>query len=421
MTSVNEFLKKHRQHSDDIDFEETLQIFMDDMEKGLNGEESSLMMIPTYLAADSSIELNKKVVAIDAGGSNLRLAKVSFNENGYEVTDFTATKMLGVERAINREEFLDQMSDLILPYLDDCDMIGFCFSFACEITPDKDGKILSFSKEIKIEGCIGMLLAEELKKVLKAKGVEKELHFAILNDTVSTLLGGPVTDNCDGQIGFILGTGTNTAYVEKTANIHKISHNTETMIINMESGGFSKVCIGDIDDKIDKESNAPGAAIMEKKISGGYLGKVIRETVIAAYNEGFFSRKCPFPALPHFNMSTVSQFLDDPYGDNILANCCVCKEDTEMLLEFVDNALDRAAKLVAVNLLGIMVKADYGKKAPCQIVVEGSTFHKCLPLQNKIVDYLDKYGINKYGIQYQFVQGDDVNLIGSAKAILCNK
>ena len=46
---------------------------------------SPLLMIPTYLTAGNSVEMNQKVIAIDAGGSNLRLAKILFNEKGYEI------------------------------------------------------------------------------------------------------------------------------------------------------------------------------------------------------------------------------------------------------------------------------------------------------------------------------------------------
>ena len=42
--------------------------------------------------------------------------------------------------------------------------IGFCFSYAAEMTPDKDGKLLYFTKEIKARGVVGELIGANLRK-----------------------------------------------------------------------------------------------------------------------------------------------------------------------------------------------------------------------------------------------------------------
>ncbi len=421
MSKIDDFLKKYLQHPDDIDYEETLNAFIEDMDKGLNGEESTLMMIPTYLSVSDYIQRGKKVLAIDAGGTNLRLGLVSFSEEGYELSRFYKQKMLGVGEPLDKEQFLDRLSDLILPYLDETDSVGFCFSFPSEITPDKDGIVLSFAKEVYISGCEGMHIGAELSRVLHEKGVEKPVYFYLLNDTVATLLGGPIIENTDGQIGFILGTGTNTAYLEKTENIRKIENDSENMIINMESGMFGRVKQGYFDQLVDSKSAKPNDHLFEKMISGVYLGKVIRETLIQAFYEELFNTNSRILQLPEFDMAAVSIYLDDRHGNNLLAEACYDESDHQSMDEIIDRALERAAKLVSINLLAIILKTGGGKKAPIQIVVEGSTFHKCLPLQNKIIAYLQKEAVEKYGRQYRFDQGEDVNMLGSAKAVLCNK
>ena len=52
---VVEFLKSCRMEHEEIDFESCSNIFLEDMEMGLNGLESSLKMIPTYIDVERNI------------------------------------------------------------------------------------------------------------------------------------------------------------------------------------------------------------------------------------------------------------------------------------------------------------------------------------------------------------------------------
>jgi len=232
------FLKKYNQHPDNININDVTNAMVDEMKKGLAGEKSSLMMIPTYLSTDGVVPLNQIAGAIDAGGTNIRVAAVSFTVNGLKVEKFHKQKMLGTTAPLTKQQFLDQLCELILPIVEVTDKIGFCFSFPAEIMPNKDGKVIAFCKEVNISGCEGMMLGEEINANLKKFGVTKDVKFVILNDTVSTLLGGPAVSEEEGvvgQIGLILGTGTNTAYTENISAITKIHDNSEgKMIINME-------------------------------------------------------------------------------------------------------------------------------------------------------------------------------------------
>ena len=210
------FLKKYNQHHSDISIDEIVKLMLIDMENGLKGKPSSLMMIPTYLSTTGQLPLNKPVVVIDAGGTNLRLAAVQFSENGLDVLKFEKHAMLGVKEAMTGDQFIDKLVDLLMPFLQYSKNIGFCFSFPAEILANKDGKIISFSKENKITDYQGIVLGESMNKKLKEKGYQDNINVVVLNDTVATLLGGPALKkgaSIDGQIGLILGTGTNCAYI----------------------------------------------------------------------------------------------------------------------------------------------------------------------------------------------------------------
>ncbi|HPW53802.1 MAG TPA: hypothetical protein PLI19_01890 [Erysipelotrichaceae bacterium] len=423
---ANNFLLKYDQHPDNIDIDSLTKSFVEEMKLGLAGKPSSLMMIPAYVSTEGEIPLNETVVAIDAGGTNLRIAYITFTKEGIVIENLKKQQMLGVEKPLHIDEFFSQLTDIIMPYLDRSQKIGFCFSFAAEIQPDRDGRILEFSKEIYVADCKGKLIFEELKKEIKKRGFNKEISGVILNDTVSTLLGGPAikpTEKIDGQIGLIVGTGTNTAYIEKIENITKLNiKSDDKMIINMESANFNKVPQGKFDKFIDDNSANPTGHIFEKMISGIYLGNVICETVKQAAKEGLFSKESTVENLPYFSMVEVDQFLREPFGDNLLAKACHNDKDVELLYNFADLAIERAAKLVTCNLAADIVQMDGGKlkSTPCRIVIEGSTYHKCYSYKEKIDRYMKEYVNDTLHRYYMVTSGDDVNLAGSAIAALLN-
>ena len=87
MKSVREFLKE-------IGFIQTWEemqpveaAFADHMKKGLAGEKSSLPMLPAYLTVDALPEEGQDVIVMDAGGTNLRCARMRFAADGSIVTD----------------------------------------------------------------------------------------------------------------------------------------------------------------------------------------------------------------------------------------------------------------------------------------------------------------------------------------------
>merc|ERR1719198_753354 len=92
-------------------------------------------------------------------------------------------------------------------------------------------------------------------------------------------------------MGVILGTGTNAAYVEKTANVGKWSGPpSDEMVINTEWGNLDmRAYMNAYDVAIDAASDAPGLQTFEKMISGMYLGELCRRTVIDARVSGGFS------------------------------------------------------------------------------------------------------------------------------------
>jgi hexokinase len=135
--------------------------FISEMEKGNNGEESSLRMIPTYIEADNAFEKNKTVLTIDAGCTNFRAALMSFDKEGrLKIGDTLIKRMPGLDDEISKDVFFQTILNYIKPLAEKAQGIGFCFSYHTEIFPDKDGRLIQFCKEIKAHEVVGQFIGK---------------------------------------------------------------------------------------------------------------------------------------------------------------------------------------------------------------------------------------------------------------------
>jgi len=430
---IEDFMKKYGMNAADVDLEENLKIFINEMDNGLRGN-GSLLMIPTYIGMDRNLPLNEPVIAIDAGGTNFRVAVIYFDNNKKPVTeDFNVYPMPGSRGELSRDEFFEAMADYIQPVLNRSDKISFCFSYPTEIQPNHDGKIIKFSKEIKVKNVEGELLGKNLMDVFKKRGFSKEKDIIVLNDTVATLLAGKAAlpDRVfDGYIGFILGTGTNICYAEKCSNITKVPQlaaRNDTMLINTESGGYDKVPRGQIDIEFDNTTVNPGSFVFEKTISGAYQGGLILAVIRKAAEDGVFSQEfiAGLRNIAELAAKEVDDFLYYPYGDNVLAKCCSQSgndEDRISLYYLIDNIFERIAKFVTFSLTAVLEKtgSGYNPCMPACITADGSTFYKSKIFRGKLEHYIKVYTNDVKGIYCEFVKVENGTLVGTAIAGLLN-
>ena len=128
-TIITQFLSQHGMYYGDLNFEAECQKFIEEMDKGLSTEGSSLAMIPTYLSVKNEIQMNKPAVVIDAGGTNFRVGLVSFDDNmKASVSDFSKTQMPGIARELSKQEFFGALVDHTKEVAEKSTDIGFCFS-----------------------------------------------------------------------------------------------------------------------------------------------------------------------------------------------------------------------------------------------------------------------------------------------------
>lgn len=420
---VENFLNKYDMSAAGVAADDMLNDFCSEMDTGLAGTDSSLAMIASYVSADSSVPANKPVIVLDAGGTNLRVCTASFDEHGHvDIEHFEKYQMPGISHELSRKEFYDALCEYLEPVINKSDSIGFCFSYPTEISPEKDGKLLYWTKEVKVPEVEGEYIGAGLLDALAERGYTGK-KLVLLNDTVAALLAGKAEGDqrkCDGYVGFILGTGTNTAYVESNINIGKIDADSGTQVINVESGNFAKCQQGAIDKQYDASTANPGAYPFEKMISGRYLGSVALELVKQASADGLFSSSASekLSSLKCLETADLSIFLENPF--NVVApfsSDAITAEDRELLYYLVLSLVDRAAKLTAVNIAAAVVKSGSGRSPlhPVCINVDGSTYHKLYGLRAKCEAYLSDI-LNSRGFYFETIEVDNAPVIGTAIA-----
>ncbi|MGQ8336933.1 hexokinase family protein [Sunxiuqinia sp. A32] len=427
MNLVEQFLKDHKISSDYIDMQSLVTSFIKDMEAGLEGKSSSLMMIPTFIETDKSVKVNEPVIAVDAGGTNLRMAKVYFDDELSLITeDLQQSKMPAVDRELSKKEFFDTFASYLEDLKSISDKIGFCFSYPTEIYPNKDGKLIEWSKEVKAPEVIGEMIGENLLAAMDTP----DKNLVLLNDTVATLLAGKavgVAKEYDTYIGFILGTGTNTSYIELNQNISKTPglNLSASQIINIESGNFDKTIRTDIDLLFDSQTKNPGRYTFEKMFSGGYLGGLCTTALKIASLEGIFSHSAQLSLdeLDELSSEEVNKFICGiDLTTNRLADILIGDDDQKAATLIIEALIERAAKLVAANLAAVILKTDLAKGADktALLTIEGTTFYKLKNLKKMVEVYLDDFLKGENKRYYEFAEVKNSSLLGAAIAAIVN-
>ncbi len=421
-----EFLKRNGIDVGGIDRKALLQRFIKEMDEGLAGRPSSLYMIPSYITLERPVKTDTPVVVLDAGGTNLRSAVVTIDSTGKaQITSFNKGRMPGTQGRVGAKEFFTHFADMLMPVIDASEMIGFCFSYAAEVTPQRDARLIKWSKQIDAPEIEGALVGAGLLERLAMRGYKRDI--VILNDTVATLLAGRcagVARDYSAYVGFILGTGTNTAYVERNARIGKRPELDQagSMVINVESGAFQRVEQSHFDRLMDATTKDCGRYTFEKMISGAYLGAVGSVVLTQAAREGLLSASAGQRLAELGGVST--KHLDDfcggnPTVDNPFLESCFSAADRKATLHLCVPIFERAAVLTAVNLASAIIKTGAGEEAqrPVCVNVDGSTYYRTLTadFQQRVQSELAML-LAPRALSYELVQVDDSPIIGAAVA-----
>ncbi|KAF9408859.1 glucokinase, partial [Entomortierella beljakovae] len=213
--------------------------FKEAMKKGLEKEGATIAMIPSYVMGRLDGTEKGSYLALDVGGTNLRVVSVSLEGCGKITTHQTKFKIdealkIGEAKAL----FVDEQS---IAVRGDTEFeLGFTFSFPVLQTSINRGTLISWTKGFDARGMVGKDPVSMLQDAFNRRHLPVRVA-ALVNDTVGTLLS-HAYNHPDTTMGIILGTGCNGAYIEQISNIGKWTGSTKEsdMIINMEFGAFDK-------------------------------------------------------------------------------------------------------------------------------------------------------------------------------------
>jgi hexokinase len=415
-----------------------------EMERGLRGQSSSLAMIPAYISPAARLPPGKQVIALDAGGTNLRAALVQFDDQGKAISQGSRkVPMPGTQGRVSAAEFFDRIAEVAAPLLEesgDVAGIGFCFSYPMEVTQDSDGILLSFSKEVDAPDVIGKRIGQGLREALARRKIRAPDRIVLLNDTVSTLLSGLVEIPPDGGtrkgadvyglgggpvIGFILGTGFNTAYPEK--RIPKINFDSETapQIVVCETGNLNPRYLGSLDREYDATTKNPGTYTLEKAAAGAYLGPLTLHILKQAVRDGVlrFKRSPELLDWPTLQTKDLNGFMQSPLtGEGLLGGLFGPDErDALTSLAYLTSIVTQRGALFSAAVVAATVEkvaAADDPFVPVRIAVEGTTYMIYKGMRTALEAYLHTMLFREAPRSYVIAPVEQASLFGAAVAAL---
>lgn len=252
--------------------------------EGLQRDGAEIMALPAYLAP-ASRETKGEAIVVDSGGSNMRAALVALQGEGQaKLLAGPITEPLPSGRNGSRPsatEFFSAQAALVAELDAPAGLhVGYCFSYPSEALPNLDARLTRWTKGVDIPGVEGTLVGSQLREALAQAGVDVG-KVRVLNDTVAALLGGTYgpasTAKVSDVIGFIAGTGTNTAAAFPLTRLTKLTEvsgpawDGQKMAVDINSGAFGLDSLTDWDRALDQQDARPGTQLFEKAVAGFYL------------------------------------------------------------------------------------------------------------------------------------------------------
>lgn len=439
-----------------------VRAFIAEYEKGLLAENHTLKMLPSFAKRPCGSETGT-YIALDLGGTNLRVCEVQLEGNGQIRSSgqkFTVPESLKKGKG---DDLFDFIADCVSQFINVRNLskesklhAGFSFSFSCRQTSLQDGYLLLWHKGYECDDVLNKNVVELVNEAFERKSVGVRV-VALVNDAVATLLSSAYV-NPECCIGVILGTGTNAAYVEDLDRIPKLKtheHNasqttpeipysplrnvgvppspinppTRTMVINTEWGAFDNrrviLPVTSYDYQLDRTSSSPGIQIFEKMVGGMFLGELCRLIFLDLVKAGeLFNGIVPASLEVSCNfltayMSRIGRDHTDELMDTklVLEGLLDIQKTTTLDRQIVKRVCAlvgiRAARLAACAIAALVIKIN--KLSGCTVAVDGTLYEFYPHFRSHIRDALSELlGISADKIS--LVSSKDGSATGSAVA-----
>ncbi|GAA6011879.1 hypothetical protein JCM11491_000088, partial [Sporobolomyces phaffii] len=293
-------------------------------------------MIPSYIQQIPNGTEKGTFLALDLGGTNLRVCEVTLlgdskwtmKQQKYKVSD--ALKVGDVSLLFDYiagsvDHFLTEIGTDASE--DEKLHLGFTFSFPVLQTALAAGTLINWTKGFECSNAVGQDIVQLLQDALDRKHIHVRCS-ALVNDTCGTLMAAAY-ERGDALCGGIFGTGTNGAYVEDVAKITKMGYKAEEleknrkagldkMVVNTEWGAFDNertvMPFTIFDSRVDRISINPRKQAYEK----ANLGEVTRNVLLHLVDSQVLFKGYSSKALNrHYGLDTaVMSALEAPSVPN---------------------------------------------------------------------------------------------------------
>ncbi|CAO3679214.1 unnamed protein product [Umbelopsis vinacea] len=384
------------------------------MEEGLQKNDSSVPMLPSWIISHPTGQETGEYLALDLSGTFIRIYLVNLHGQG-RVT--TRQQKYNIHDDIRKStiqkivDFLAECVDSFLTFigksnLDEPMMLGFVLSFPLHQTALNKASVIRWTKDFDVTGADGKELAELLQIGLNKKSIPVVVKV-ILNGAVGLLLAHNYR-SLDTLLACTVSRGTNAAYWERISDIPKLQGNPNAkgseMIINTEWGSF-----GDIhpeylprtmyDNKVNRESTNPGVHLLEKMVSGLYLGEIVRNILL-----DLLDRRLIFNYQYSIDMNMPYNF-ESSYMSAIESDESPELDDTKHILETIMNIQSttltdrqitkkicalvgqRAARIIAAAMSAVIYKRN-ALETGLTISVEGTIYEHYPNFPNRVNEAL---------------------------------
>lgn len=353
------------------------------MAGGLAGQTSSLRMLPSFLSRPEGTETGR-YLSLDLGGTNVRVLDVALDGAGK--ASIAAASRFVVPREVmggSGRGLFDFLAGCIAAFFKDhpdhrteAQVLAFTFSFPVDQHSVSSGTLIAWTKGFTAAGVPGKDVVALLTEALVRQGLGRVRVSALVNDTVGTLMAGAYADPA-GDLGVILGTGTNACYPEKRDRIGKLSEPGQggEMIINLEWGDFDGFEGNRFDAMVDGASPNPGRQRMEKMVSAMYLGELARLAALDLAGAGLLTPRTGQALGRPFGLTAEqAALLADgdragfhPYGP-------FPEADRQALAQIGRLVLDRSARIAALAVAAVLIWMDPALNAVHTVAVDGALF-----------------------------------------------
>jgi len=281
---------------DDKQIQEIMKRFLHEIQLGLKKEthpKADIKCFVTYVQDLPNGTERGKFLALDLGGTNFRVLLIHLKgDSEFEMQ----SKIYAIPQSImigTGSQLFDHIAECLANFIKEHKLqherlpLGFTFSFPLQQLGLTKGILIRWTKGFNCEGVIDRDVVELLEEALKRRGDVQIEICAILNDTTGTLMSCAWKNhNC--KIGAIVGTGSNACYVERVSNTEMYNgpeNDKEFILVNTEWGAFGDngaldFIRSEYDREIDEFSINKGKQIVEKMISGMYMGELVRLALV---------------------------------------------------------------------------------------------------------------------------------------------